>query len=165
MKIHLTDIDAKTPFKRKLTYTARQLHSENRDVKLRDVAFDLEVRVDPLGYVARYEFKATAEAECVRCGDIVAYPLQGQDWIALRLQPPSEHHLVLNADDMNTKFLAEETFDLDNFVDEVVDLEIPDFPRHEQECVAFESHTAPPTNRPFAGLADLIKPDKNQGDL
>ncbi len=168
MKIQLTDIDAKSPFHRKLTFASHELNSSDREVQLSEVVFDLEIQVDPVGYVARYAFQAIASTSCVRCGELVQLPIQERDWIALRFEQPSEHQVVLQESDMNTKFLNQPELDVDHFVDEVMDLEVPEFPRHaDGECEGFGNRVLSdtPKNRPFADLAHLLnEPEEKQGE-
>lgn len=166
----MSDIDAKSRFHRTLSYPSRILRAEDREVQIKDLTFELEIRLDPQGYLARYDFQALAQTGCVRCNEPVDVAIKDHDWIALRLEQPQEHHVILKQADMNTQFLTNPEFDVESFVDQVVDLAVPEFPRH-ADCLPDglasvelnDSVTGGAS--PFASLAHLLEQqEENQGE-
>lgn len=169
MKVNLADIRKDMPFRTHIHLDQRMSQQDPAWVA-RDVDFDVEIQTDPQGYLARYGFIADVEIACVTCGAPMRRHLEARDWVALRLEHPSSSHVVLSQSDMNTRFLQSLEFDLDLFLDEIVELELPSYPRHGEHevCVvkkgtvvwSDEGWESESSASPFSGLADWMDPAK-----
>lgn len=124
----------------------------------------LKFRIDPLGYVVKYHVRATVHCDCIRCAGDLQLEMDITDWISLRVRQPEEGHLLLDNSELNVRFITDIQFDMKHFALEVVELEIPSFPRHDEnapECLAvnLEDETTLEEEKkasPFNVLSDLI---------
>lgn len=119
------------------TLVLDQFEIEDGAIVLEDVNAELRFQSDPLGYVLRYDVRGQAKTKCIRCNGPLVEEINIQDWVSLRLKQPEEHHIVLNDSEMNVRFIADHSFDMTRFVTEAVELELPDYPRHQDgdsEC-------------------------------
>jgi uncharacterized metal-binding protein YceD (DUF177 family) len=124
-----------------------------------DVHAHLKFRLDPLGYVVHYTARGKVTSPCVRCTNPVTHEVETEDWVSLRTRHPEEGHLVLDKAEMNVRFIDDTSFDVREFILEVIELEAPDFPRHEEgdpECMALVA-VAETENAPFSALGKLLK--------
>ncbi len=119
------------------TLVLDRLEIEAGATVLQDVNAELRFRRDPTGYALRYDVHGQAQVKCIRCNGPLLEEIKVQDRVSLRLQQPEEHHLVLDDSEMNVRFIMDHSFDMTRFVTEVVELELPDYPRHaegDSEC-------------------------------
>jgi len=93
---------------------------------------EFKCQCDPMGYVVHYHAKAHAAATCVRCGEQVDKEINTSDWISLRTKQPEESHIVLDDSEMNVRFIPDQTLDLKAFALEAIELELADYPRHDE---------------------------------
>ena len=129
-------------------------------VTVSSVAAQLKFRTDPQGYVMHYDVTANAEPACIRCGEMAPTKIEASDWISLRTQQPEDATVVLNDSEMNVRFIYEPALDLREFVLELIELELPSYPRHQEEdpnCQDVEtSHEDEDNSSPFQVLSKFL---------
>jgi len=129
------------------------------------------IREVPEGYHLKYEMHAQIKAPCSTCGEDLEFEVDANGSLTLCLEQPNAHHIVLNADDLDVRFLKDETCDLLQLFDEQVELEMPLFPRHnDKECKGVLEYLEQQNNRdeeesdhsgsPFAVLSSFIEKKK-----
>ena len=167
MKVDTSDITKDKPFHHQGGFSQLQIATAASTHEAKNVSYDVRILPDPAGFAMKYRFQAQVSMECVRCGGPMTQDVSGEDWLALRTQHPDASHVVLSDSNMNVRFLPEPVFELDAFVIEMIDLALPEYPRHNPEadadCVVWGNKEEPQGgseagNSPFAGLSDLLKP-------
>jgi len=165
MKLDLNDIDPNRSLTHKVELASKQLPFQDGVADVSSLRLEISVRPDPNGYLLGYQLQANARVTCIRCGRDLEWEIDGQDWIGLRLQQPTAHHAVLDDSDLNIKFLSEPQLDLQELINELIELELPSFPRHQgdPQCdasVPRYRETTDPSDSPFAQLAEFVGQDK-----
>jgi uncharacterized metal-binding protein YceD (DUF177 family) len=131
MPLRLEEITPGKTLEREVTINREIIEMVTGEVTFKDIHANLAIRSDPLGYVVHCRATGEVEMACIRCGAPMEQEIATDDWISLRTQQPDQTHIVLDKAEMNIRFLDEQVLDLDRFVLETVELELPDYPRHE----------------------------------
>lgn len=148
---------------------AKTVHFENEEIeipsgtaKIVSAQSELTFRTDPMGYLVKHKTQAKVNLGCVRCGEDLLTEVASTDWLSLRIQQPDESHILLNNAEMNVRFISDLDFDLVPFVCELIEFELPSYPRHEdgdQSCasVLAASNEANASPSPFDALSKFLK--------
>ena len=162
MLFNLGDIQPDKPVVREVDIESQTFESVSGPVQLRDIHAELRFRLDPMGYLVRYNVNARAETDCVRCGQNLTREISVSDLVSLRTKQPEPGHVILSNSEMNVRFLTELKLDLDTFVVELTELEIPAYPRHEEDDAACKGYDADDQETqtkeasPFQALSKLL---------
>ena len=128
-------------------------------VILEKVTAELRFRTDPLGYVVKYEIRAEALTDCVRCADPLRMPMRLVDEVSLRVKQPEDNHIVLNNSEMNVRFITDTLFDMNTFIEDAIELELPPYPRHAEgdaRCMKSGAEKGQQKGSPFSVLSELL---------
>ncbi|PIE91007.1 MAG: hypothetical protein CR997_02480 [Acidobacteria bacterium] len=128
-------------------------------------SYSVSIQQDPMGFFLKYQLEAQVQTVCSVCGEELILPVASNGGLALRFEQPAGQHIVLNADELDVRFLKEKTCDLQQLFDEQVELEITQFPRHGNDCRGttqleeqhVDSQKENKGNSPFAVLSSLIE--------
>lgn len=136
-----------------------QIASGTADVH--NLKAQLKFRIDPMGYVVKYSVCAEVICACVRCAENLQLEVDKTDWISLRVQQPEEGHILLDNSELNVRFITDTTLDLTRLALEIVELELPTFPRHPEDtpsCLTGLEGMGDEEERssPFDGLSKLL---------
>jgi uncharacterized metal-binding protein YceD (DUF177 family) len=160
MLLRLETIDPGKPLIRELELSRETIKTVTGDVEVRDVRAVLRFQTDPSGYITHYEIKALVEMSCIRCSGLISEEITTSDWVSLRTRQPRESHIVLASTEMNIRFLEQPELDLNRFVLETIELEISDYPRHEEghpSCLEpMGSKDPDPEKSPFDSLSEFL---------
>ncbi len=160
MRINLAELRPGKPKTRNLELDRAEAQTASGPVGIRDLRAEFRFGLDPLGYVVRYRLRASADMTCVSTGKPVAATIDVADWISLRVQHPKDAHVVLDEAQMNVRFIESTELDIDGFALEIVELELPVYPRHpDADAAASEAVGGERTadgDSPFAALAKLL---------
>jgi uncharacterized metal-binding protein YceD (DUF177 family) len=141
-----------------------EIETANGPVALEKVTAELRFRTDPLGYVVKYEIRAEALTDCVRCAEPLRMPLRLVDEVSLRVKQPQDNHIVLNNSEMNVRFITDTRFDMNTFIEEAIELELPPYPRHAEgdaHCNESGADEGQQEGSPFSVLSKLLdQPNK-----
>jgi len=162
MRLNLAEIRPGKTSKRHVSIEGARLETAGGAAEVRDIDADLRFGLDPLGYTVHYRVSARAEASCVATGKPVTFDIAVDDWLSLRTRHPEGSHVVLDDAEMNVRFITSDTLDLEAFVLEIVELEIPAYPRHpDADRMAAETQAAgdeeADMDSPFSALARMLK--------
>ena len=125
----------------------------------KDIHAEFRFRIDPMGFVVHYKVKSEVESACVRCGSLLTRKIESSDWISLRTQQPQDGHVILEQSEMDIRFLDDDTINLEDLAIECIEMELPDYPRHEDgdpECLSSESLESVEKSSPFDVLSKFL---------
>jgi len=162
MLFHLDTLQTKKTITREISLEREEIGTNAGDTVLEDIHADLRFRIDPLGYVVHYQVSARATLPCSRCGEGISQQVEGKDWVSLRTFQPQESHVNLDDAEMNVRFIASPEIDLIEFIVEVIELELPTYPRHDDAdpkcnaaCKALQQTPQKPAS-PFSKLSRYL---------
>jgi len=160
MLVNLSEIEKNQTLTRHLEVEAMEVEAVSGVVKAKDLKAEFKFRIDPQGYLMSYQLTGKACVPCTRCGQEVIQELNYSDLLALRKKRPEEHHLVLNHSEMNVYFWDQPTIDLMRVLEEIIELELPAYPRHKSgdpKCqVAEQEDPSEEKQSPFGALAKYL---------
>lgn len=133
MLVNLAEIESKKPIHRDFEADVIEVQTVTDKVKVEKVRGHFRIQVDPLGFLVKFELSGNAHLTCIRSGEPFVQPIVVEDWISLRTQAPSDHNVVLGDSELNVRFIEDLKFEVDRFVAEVFELELPAYPRREDE--------------------------------
>ena len=163
MLINLDEIQPHKPLHREFDLDRDELTTLGGKVVMEGIRASFQFRIDPLGYLVHYKVRASAHAPCVRCSQSLACPVDVADWVSLRTVHPEQSHVVLDDSEMNVRFIQGPKFDMRSFVKEIIELELPVYPRHddnEPECqklFAQEKGLSQQDGSPFNALSKYLE--------
>ncbi len=120
---------------------------------------EFKCQCDPMGYVIHYRATAHVTTPCIRCGETLEKDIVASDWVSLRTSQPEDSHIVLGDAEMNVRFIPNQTLDMNAFALEVVELELADYPRHEEgdpACKAIAPEVVEEKSSPFNVLSKFL---------
>lgn len=153
MQVCLSDIKPNETLETRIDGSSLPEEMRDSGVRVEALAFVARIRKHESGYRLAYEYQGEVRVGCCRCADPMRLPLRGSDLVFLQFQHPQSGHVVLNPADMNVKFIQGDSFDVARFAQEVIELDIPQFPRHEDS-----SCTVPGEIQPMDAVAELVSP-------
>ena len=161
MLVKLAEIEPKKPLHRTFEAEALKVQTVTQEVKVEDVTASFRFQVDPLGFLVKFQLRGRAELTCIRSAEPFWQEINVEDWISLRVTEPNDHHVVLGNAEMNVRFIEDLNFDVARFVAELIELELPAYPRREgsdtedevSEAASDESSTA---SSPFSVLSKFL---------
>lgn len=159
MLLNLHEVQPDKPLRRELELPELALDAISGTVSVHDCHATFRFRVDPLGFAVHYDIRATARMDCIRCSEPVDSKIAVSDWVSLRTQQPPGTHLVLNDSEMNVRFIPDARLDLTAFTEEIVELELPTYPRHaegSENCQPPEDTPADEQASPFSVLSKYL---------
>ncbi|CAM2066987.1 DUF177 domain-containing protein [Sulfidibacter corallicola] len=161
MLVNLGILQSDKPLFREHQWPHLEWQTSSGKAGFEDVTASFRFRTDPLGYVLYFQVKANVTLSCNRCGGPLRLPVEVSDWVSLRTKQPADAHVVLGGDEMNIRFITDLEFDVDNFVGEIIELEIPAYPRHAEddpscEIQPREEPEEPPAASPFSVLEKFL---------
>ena len=159
MFIRLEDIQNGKTEHREVQIDRETIELVNDRAVITDGLGKLAFRRDPMGFVVKWEVTAKVTTPCIRCGVEFTQTVAGSDWTSLRTLQPEDGHVVLAGSEMNVRFLEDTNFDMNAFVLELVELECPTYPRHEEgdpECKALEAMQEEEKDSPFNVLSKFL---------
>lgn len=136
-----------------------ELDTNSGPVALKKFHAALSFQTDPLGYVVKYKIRADARAGCVRCGTPMEFQIETSDWISLRVRQPEDSHIVLDNSEMNVRFITDTELDMSTFTKEIIELELPPYPKHnegEADCKLQAAEETESASSPFGVLGKLL---------
>lgn len=162
MLFRLDELKSGNEVVKTVDFTNEKIDTSIGETTIVEAHCELTFRTDPIGYVVKHNTKARVETACVRCGDDLLTDVVKTDWISLRIQQPEENHILLNNAEMNVRFITELDFDYEQFARELIELEIPSYPRHEEtdsNCLSVleETNEANGESSPFDALSKFLK--------
>lgn len=131
--INLAILQSDKPLNRDCEWSRMEWETSAGLAVFHDVKCSFRIRTDPMGYVVKYEVEAKADIPCIRCGQPLHLAVKQTDWVSLRTRHPEDAHVILGDDELNIRFIEKPSFDEEQFVGEVIELELPTYPRHEEE--------------------------------
>ena len=163
MLCELAELKPNETITEKFQWTAEEVGSDLGSITLDLVTGGLKISRNGTGFEVHYDLQATAAMECVRCSQPVPFHLNKSDWVSLRVEQPHQSHLVLNESEMNVRFIQDLSFDISAFVKEVIELELPAYPKHktdDADCRLGKDpdlETSEETASPFQALSKLLE--------
>ena len=163
MRFRLDEIQPGKLVRKELKLDQASITTSNGVAHLENIEAELSFRLDPLGYVIHYKITGRVGIECVRCGNPLELALDLSDWISLRTRQPEHAHIVLDDSEMNIRFSNRPDFDLERFVTEVIELELPPYPKHESRDPACgvdlqdQEAKSEKESSPFEALSRLLE--------
>lgn len=160
MLVNLAEIESKKPIHRDFEADVLEVQTVTEKVKVEEVRGTFRIQVDPLGFLVKFQLNGQAHLTCIRSGEPFVQSINIEDWISLRTQAPNDHNLILGNSELNVRFIEELKFDVDRFVAEVFELELPAYPRRDDDSEAQEisvtetSETS--TASPFSVLSKFL---------
>ena len=168
MILKLEEVTPGKTLTRDLDYSRETIQAMMGDIDLEGIRAHLQFRTDPLGHTVHYRIHAQAKPACIRCGQPVDLDVSANDWLSLRTQHPNEDHVVLDASEMNVRFLEQPVLDLREFILETIELALPDYPRHEDGhpgCASDEDAGSEDKASPFEALSKYLEPKDGQSTV
>jgi len=161
MHFHLDELQKGKEVLREFDLQREEIQTTSGTTVVQNLAAQLRFRQDPLGYVVKYMVRADVHCECIRCAGLLHLTVDKSDWMSLRVQQPEEGHILLDNSELNVRFITDKKVDLTSLALELVDLELPTFPRHPDhapECIGeavTEGHEEPKSS-PFDVLSKYL---------
>ena len=168
MIFKLSEIDKGKPSRVELNIDPHSIGDPSFSTEVEVGSLSVSIQDHPGGYFLKFNLHAKVQSPCSSCGQLMSFEINSQGGIGLRLEHPQEQHVVLRPDEMDVRFLKDPEVDLLQFFDEQVELEMPQFPRHErvEQCTITvlpflerDSDEGLPKNSPFAVLNSLLEKD------
>lgn len=160
MLVNLAEIESKKPIHRDFEADVLEVQTVTEKVKVENVRGSFRIQVDPLGFLVKFQLEGQAHLTCIRSGEAFVQPINIEDWISLRTQAPQDQHLILGNSELNVRFIEDLTFDVDRFVAEVFELELPAYPRREDDAededISVTETSEPSTTSPFNVLSKFL---------
>jgi uncharacterized metal-binding protein YceD (DUF177 family) len=160
MLVNLAEIESKKPIHREFVADVIEVQTVTEQVKVEKVRGKFRIQVDPLGYLVKFQLSGQAHLTCIRSGEPFIHPIQLEDWISLRTQAPDDHNVILGDSELNVRFIEDLKFEVDRFVAEVLELELPAYPRRdsddEEEETAETEASEPSSTSPFSVLSKFL---------
>ena len=167
MLFNLEEIQPGKPIDQEMHLEGEVMKTVSGEAVLDQITARIRFQTDPLGYVIHYDVNATTHMPCIRCAEDLDVKVDLSDWISLRVKQPGEGHLVLDDAEMNVRFITSPRFDIKAFILEVIELELPGYPRHEDgetRCIipveGSEAEVEEKKPSPFDALSKLLEKDK-----
>lgn len=161
MLVNLSEIEKNQILSRQLDVAHMEVETESGIVQAHKLNVEFKFRQDPDGYLMSYECSGETNQPCIRCGKETIHQIAATDLLALRKRVPEDHHLVLDDSEMNVYFWEKPKVDLMEMLKEIIELEMPAYPRHPEGDPACELSVQADTNdseqSPFGSLARFLK--------
>ncbi len=165
MLYNLNELQPGKAVTKEIRLDRQDLGLTNGRVFLKDIRGQFRFQIDPLGFVVHYHIRGQVAADCVRCGGALDLDIDTTDWISLRTAQPNQSHIVLDDSEMNVRFIPDSKMDVKAFTEEVIELELPAYPRHEEDhaaCRALAEQESPSGEKgsPFQALSKYLETPK-----
>lgn len=161
MRYNLNGLQSGKLVTKEIGLAREELGIANGRVVLENIDGKFRFQIDPSGFVVHYHIRGRVVAECVRCGKALDLDIDTSDWISLRTAQPNQSHIVLDDSEMNVRFITDSKIDLKVFTREVIELELPSYPRHEENHPSCRNMADPvsrpsPNSSPFETLSKYL---------
>lgn len=160
MLVHLENIDKNQILERHMDVAKLEVETVSGIIVVKNLTAEFKFRVDPQGFLMSYDISSVCEIPCTRCGQELEMPFKCSDLAALRKNQPEDQHLVLDRSEMNVFFLKDQAIDLMRVLEELIELELPAYPRHEAgepQCVIpNQEEEEAEKQSPFGSLAKFL---------
>lgn len=159
MLIHLSEIESGKPKTKTIVLENEIIETTVGNVAVGHAEAVFVIQVDPLGWAVHYKVTADTTMNCVRCGGELAGKIKVDDWFSLRKQQPKEAHVVLEDSELSIRFISEPEIDGAELTKEIIELELPSYPRHDESdptCRGAEEPETEPVKSPFQALSKFL---------